>query len=146
MPAVLVRPYGADVRASVHVAVARAGWRLLPLHVVAPRTPDDQALAFVRGVGARVLIVPFHAHRDDRGEFVDGLSLLHKLAVQVPMFPWRVLMPISRTGAAALGLRLARLPEGDTAARTTNAATLLLDEDDLAGADTSFRIDRHLTG
>lgn len=98
-------------------------------------TPDADAIVTIRSHSARMLLMPFHGHRGPAGEILDGVKLLHALHATDASFPWRVVMPVRSTGAAAFHLAFATLPAD------VQAATLVVEN---PAAITPTTLERHL--
>jgi len=79
--------------------------------VVPAGTPDDAAVDEVMHSSGSVLLVPFHGHRDESGEMINGFSFLAKLVERKGSCPWKIVMPVSRYGRAGFMLAEARLPD-----------------------------------
>ena len=120
----VVRPYGERVRARVFALLSRASLEVVPDDIVPSGTSDADAIARVLASPNRILLVPFHAHRDASEDTLDGISFVRLLVATAPNRGFRVIMPVSRFAAAAVSL-----------ARTAGdmpSAVLLVDEDELA--------------
>jgi hypothetical protein len=132
----VVRPYGQRVRAKVFALLERAGLVLHPEDVIPEGTPDDEALRLAASARRRVLLVPFHGHRDTAGHSVDGLVFVRALVAAAPHRDLRVLMPVSSFGAAAVALAAEK---GDVP-----ACVLVLPEAELESPETLARVQDHL--
>ncbi len=106
----VVRPYGQRIRARVFALLEAVGYRVRAEDVIEEGAGDQDAVQRIIALGARRLVVPYHGHRDRAGAVLDGLGLLRRLHEAVPTFPYRVLMPVSRFGAAAVEVARQRLP------------------------------------
>ena len=105
-----VRPYGRRIRSRIFGALESLGARVDIL--VEPQSTDAEALAAVRGTDAHVLLIPFHAHRDKRGELVNGVELIGRIRADVASHrATPVLCPISGVGLAAAELMATRVGE-----------------------------------
>ncbi|MFK7998282.1 MAG: hypothetical protein AB8H86_01750 [Polyangiales bacterium] len=109
-PTTIVRPYNIQIRQRVTSLLERVGCRFRDDHIIAVRTPDSVAVEQVVKIQNPTLLLPFHAHRDMLGQSVDGVTFFEKLIERAAHVPWRVLMPITVFGQAALGLRVSALP------------------------------------
>lgn len=121
----VVRPYGERIRARVFSLVDAAGYQISADDLVPQGESDADAAARVFVRGSRRLVVPYHGHRDREGVPLDGLTFVEHLRKLDPSFPWRVLMPVSRFGAAAVESVRESLDA------TLLASVLFVSEDDL---------------
>jgi hypothetical protein len=69
-----LRPYDARIRSHVFGTLEAMGAAVST--VVETGATDAEALDALRRVAAEVLLIPFHAHRDRRGELVDRKSVV----------------------------------------------------------------------
>lgn len=128
-----LRPYSARIRSRVFAALAKLGAEVTT--AAEAGATNDEAVAAARRAIADVLLIPFHAHRDHRGELVDGLSLISRIRAEVPEHAHTpIVCPISDVGLAAAGLMAARVDE------SAFAGVLLLHEDDIAKGDLAQRL------
>lgn len=123
-----LRPYWRTIRSQVERALGRIGYRIVD--EVAPRTPDDAVLAWLRRRAAPdALLIPFHAHRDQGGELVDGFSLLRRIRRELADYSTLpVVAPVSDLGLAAAQLIASR----ESPERRLRGV-LMLTQEDLAG-------------
>jgi hypothetical protein len=135
LPLVFVRPYSSRIRSAVTKLVLAAGCTVVG--VVEEGTPDAEAVPRVLALGARALVVPFHAHRSRTGEALDGFSFLRALHTAEPAFRRRILMPVSTFATAAVGLQREEL------APQLRDAVMFLHEQDLADPANVARIAAH---
>lgn len=128
----VLRPYSQRIRARVETALASVGLSIVD--DVPAGTPDERVLEWLRTRTAPdALLVPFHAHRDQRGELVHGFELVRRFRRELPFYESiPVISPVSDLGLAAAGLLAAR---DDQRALIENL--LLLRESELDG-DLSF--------
>ena len=139
LPVVVVRPYGERIRKHVFKLVTEAGFKA-PI-VIEPGVPDADAVQRVLALGVRVLVVPFNGHRTLANASVDGFSFLRALFAAAPTAPWRVLMPVSQFGAAAVEIERAKLD-----ARFTEAVLFLSEAElELEREQDASRIGAHFT-
>ena len=133
----VVRPYGDRIRRRVFGHIKRAGLRIDSSHVVPTDATDDEAVQLVQRFNDPVLLVPYHARRNRSGSMTDGLEFLRILVARVGALTQRVLMPVSRFGAAGLELALMReeLPR---------EAVLIITEDELGDLALALRIRDHV--
>jgi hypothetical protein len=138
---VLARPYDVRIRQRVQGLLTSIGVPIDERAVIRSGMPDDEAAQAIPRMRANIVIAPFHAHRDWTGQSVDGLGLLLRLAALRSAFPWQVVMPVSRVGAAAVMLRAQiELPA------TVKERVLILCEDELGLRAAKNRLVRHLAG
>ncbi len=90
-----------------------------------------------------MLLIPFHAHRDDRGQPVNGLGLLRRLREIQHLATVPVVMPISGVGVAAFELMLSREETGSEVSLVLER-TFLLRAHDLDAPDVATRLGTHL--
>jgi len=136
-----VRPYGPRIRERVFALLSAAGFEVDEARVIPAGTSDAEAVEVARRAGHRILLVPFHAHRDSAGTAVNGLDFLLALAGSAGTdFPFRVFMPVSQTGMAAVvtARDSGRIPE------VIDRALLVLPEESLDSPDNLRRLQEHL--
>jgi hypothetical protein len=144
MRVTVVRPYGDDIRQRMFRALEQAGLAPRPDDVIPAGTVDRVVLAVLRTRPEHVLVVPFNAQRDHEGKRTNGLQLLQQLDAETAgAFPWPVLMPVSRYGAAAAHLMLAESERAEVSPRLRERV-LLIDEEDLADPRLAGRIRDHV--
>ena len=136
----VVRPYGSRIRSQVFPLFERAGLTIDPEDVVPPRTADDDAIRMVRASANRVLLVPFHGHRDASGDRVDGLAFLRRLHAASTGFRWKVVMPVSSFARAGVTLSIGR----GTVPEELLSQILFLYDDELDDPGQAQRIERHV--
>ena len=134
---VVVRPYARSFRGEVFAALERAGCELVS--TVPAGTPDRAVVEHLATLDCDLLLMPFHAHRDEHGELVNGLELLLALREQGSRHALTpVLCPVSKVGLAAAGLITSRtggeLP----------GPVLLVEEDDLEASRLEGQLRRFL--
>ncbi|MFW5876850.1 MAG: hypothetical protein ACOCXM_08945 [Myxococcota bacterium] len=140
----VVRPYGDRIRNRVFQVLERAGWS--SQDCVPTGTDDEEAVRWVLHSPTRSLLVPFHGHRLDSGQSVDGLRFLLRLHQAAGgSFRWRVLMPYSHFAAPAVDLLVASHDFERDYPKELRDALMLLSEDDLEDAGLPARIAAHLS-
>jgi hypothetical protein len=132
----VVRPYGARVRAKAFALLEKVDLVVDEGSIIPDGTPDAEAVQVAATARRRVLLVPFHAHADRTGRPVDGLGFVRALVAAAPHRDLRVLMPVSRFGAATVALAQ------DTG--TIPACVLVLSEDELDRLETVARVRAHV--
>lgn len=106
------------------------------------RTRDDEVMSRLKGLRPSVLLLPFHAHRDVRGEPVNGLGILVRLREIDHLASVPVVMPVvSGVGEAAFELLRSR---GGPELDSVLARTFLLRTSELAAPDIGPRLEMHL--
>ena len=110
----VVRPYHSTMRTRVFALLESAGLCSAGAQRVEPGTPDDDALAAIVEARPDVLLIPFHAHRDQAGNRLDGLTLSGRLHLlpDAPQAP--ILMPITPMASASLRLADSKAANGIT--------------------------------
>jgi hypothetical protein len=142
---VVVRPYDARIREQVFAHLKKAGITPDPSVRIPPGTEDDEAIERLRGVKNRVLLIPFHGHRDEAGNFVNGLLFARKLARAAPeLNAAPILMPVSRFAAGAAHLLWEVGVNGEKIAPELKERILLIEEEDLLDENLPFRVRDHL--
>ncbi len=108
MPAVtVVRPYAHKIRNQVFPLLHKAGLHIAEHDIIAPKVSDDEVIDILRQRHPTVLLVPFHAHVDERGQYVNGIDLLERLQTELPkLIGVPVIMPTSSMGLSTVNLRL----------------------------------------
>jgi hypothetical protein len=105
--AVAIRPYGPNIRTRVFALLERAGVMVAERDVIPKGTSDDDVIEALRTRRARVLLAPFHAHRDDQGRNVNGVDTVLRVVSELPNFERvPIIMPVSSSALAAANLRL----------------------------------------
>ncbi|MGE0327780.1 MAG: hypothetical protein AB7S68_36045 [Polyangiaceae bacterium] len=124
-----VRPYAPRLRSQVVELLRAAGVAPQDTLAIPKGTPDREAIKQVRQVRASLLVVPFHAHRDEDGVRVNGLALAERLLEEVPRcLHTPMLVPVSAAGLPAALLALtAAGPRAATPA--VREHVLLIEED-----------------
>lgn len=89
-----VRPEARGLRERISGFLESIGYRLGPGLTIDARTPDDEAAAWADSLDIDLLVLPYHLHRDVRGQTVDGIGvallLSEKYEGRIP-----ILMPVS---------------------------------------------------
>lgn len=143
--AIAVRPYRRAVRDKVFDLLERVACFVREEDVIPAGTSDAQAVARVLSARERVLVVPYHAHRDSYGQMLDGMSFIRCLSEAAEdRFRWRVIMPV--TGQGAAGLELARSGSTPLLDPQVEQSLLTLDAAALDNPATESRLDRFLRG
>ncbi|HJL20426.1 MAG TPA: hypothetical protein RMH99_32465 [Sandaracinaceae bacterium LLY-WYZ-13_1] len=138
---VVARPYTARIRSRVFGILERCGLRPADDDVLPAGLSDDEVLARLEPSTGLVLLIPFHAHRDARGQTLNGLDLIRRLREERPGFERTpVLCPISNVGLAAASLMLSRYDEA------LFERVLFLHEDELDDADAERTVRAFLAG
>jgi hypothetical protein len=140
-PTMAVRPYRERIRERVFTALQRAGCVIAPNDIVPAGTSDEDAVARVLGSTHRVLLVPFHAHKDPQGRPVDGMQFITRLEASAPSWRWRVVMPVSSVAAPAVSIAMSSAAAGTPFAR---GDVLFMPEAELDDPALLTRIRRHL--
>lgn len=109
-PTTIVRPYNTRIRDRVVSLLERVGCSFDEKHLVLAGTGDTEAIEQVVSMKNRLLLLPFHAHRDPQGQPIDGISFFEQLVADRER-GWQALMPTTDFGRAALGLRINALPQ-----------------------------------
>ena len=142
----VVRPYGRQIRERVFALLDRAGLSPREEDVIPKGTDDEQVVATLRRQRPDVLVIPFHAHRDGRGETVNGLDLIERLLEEAPeLSSLPILMPASMTALPAAHLRLSPLAPRPLPERV-RSRILLIDESDLDAPGLADAIRDHVSG
>ncbi|MBM4280869.1 MAG: hypothetical protein FJ137_08935 [Deltaproteobacteria bacterium] len=145
---VAVRPYPIAIRARVLALLGQADCALAGDDALPKAADDTTAIAWLRDRCTPrlpdVLLIPFHHHRDQSGQFVDGLTFARRLHDELPALGTiPIVMPASAVVVA--GVRLALGPH---AARPLSPALrermLLLSEDELELPATRETVRAHL--
>lgn len=145
LSAIAVRPYRRGIRDKVFELLERVGCFIREEDVIVAGTSDEDAVRRVVSAMPRILLVPFHAHRDAEGRMLDGMSFLRALAdASGADFRWRVVMPVSGQGAASLALT--RSGSTMLLEPEVESAILTLEESQLADPATESRLERFLRG
>lgn len=135
----VVRPYGDQVRERVFEVMKEAGCLMKSAEVIPPGTSDADAVVWVKGSRAAVLLVPFHGHRDASGGAIDGVHFLRALSdAEGGGLRRRVVMPYSPFAAAAV--ELARVEPA------IERSVFFLDTDSLDEPDVVARLRAHIHG
>ena len=128
--AVAIRPYGVHIRTRVFALLERAGVTVAERDVIPKGTSDDDVIQALRTRRARVLLAPFHAHRDDQGRNVNGIDIVLRVVSELPNFERVPIMPVSSSASAAANLRLEA--EGSAAIpKSVRDRLFVIDEADL---------------
>lgn len=139
----VIRPYGLSIRQRVFALLERAGLAVRSADVVPKGTTDEDVIHLLKGRPPEILLVPFHAHRDGRGEIVNGLDLLERLAGSVPLERVPVIMPVS-----AMALPAAHLKLSPSSAQpfdvNLRSNVLLLDESELDHPESVAAVVQHV--
>ncbi len=100
--AIAVRPYPNPLRARVLSVLSAAGIEVeIPLELEGAAT-NDEVVAYLRGRGPDVLLVPYHALRDRLDERTSGLDLVVRIRTELPeLRDVPVVMPLSVFGQVA---------------------------------------------
>jgi hypothetical protein len=136
-----VRPYAPSIRARVFALLRSLGLEVDEGGSIPARTRDDEVMSRLRGLSPSVLLVPFHAHRDDRGEPVNGLGILVRLREIEHLASVPVVMPVSGVGEAAFELLRSR---GGPELDSVLTRTFLLRTSELDGPELGSRLEVHL--
>ena len=115
----------------------RAGLVVSDGHIVPVSATDEEAVRLTIELGDSILLTPYHAQRAASGEVKDGISFLRRLTGALCGLPHRVLMPVSRFGAAGLELAL-------TSAELPLERVLIITEDELDDRSLAARIRLHV--
>lgn len=143
--AIAVRPYRRAVRDKVFDLLERVACFVRDEDVIPAGTSDAHAVARVLAARERVLVVPFHAHRDANGQMLDGMSFVRALAdASQHRFRWQIIMPV--TGQGAAGLELARSGSTQLLDPEVERSLLTLDGAALENPATEARLERFLRG
>lgn len=142
--AVAVRPYGAHIRTRVFALLERAGVTVAERDVIPKGTSDDDVIQALRTRRARVLLVPFHAHRDEQGRNVNGIDIVLRIVSELPNFDRvPIIMPISASASAAANLRL-EAEDSVAIPKSVRDRILVIDEADLDRPELLARLASHL--
>lgn len=142
--AVAIRPYGPHIRARVFALLERAGVTVAERDVIPKGTSDDDVIRALRTRRARVLLVPFHAHRDDAGRSVNGIDIVLRVVSELPNFERvPIVMPVSSSASAAANLRLRAEDEG-AIPKSVRDRIFVIDETDLDHPELLTRLADHL--
>ena len=124
------RPYGERIRKRVFSFLDSMGYELGAGLVLAPGRSNAVAAQWIRGLpNVDLLLIPFHVHRTESGDLVDGigvLSLINDLYVNAPR---PTLMPVSHYSLKASFPR--RLDELRDAAPAAERFLLPMREDQI---------------
>lgn len=89
-----VRPEARALRERISGFLESIGYRLGSGLSLDPRTPDEEAALWADQVDVDLLVLPYHLHRDQRGQMVDGIGVAlllgDKYEARIP-----ILMPVS---------------------------------------------------
>jgi hypothetical protein len=78
--------------------------------VIPKGTPDDSVIDRLREKPPDILLIPFHAHRDERGEVLNGIAVAERLAAALPSLAGvPILMPASTVALPGARLKLSPL-------------------------------------
>ena len=142
--AVDIRPYGAHIQTRVLALLERAGVMVAERDVIPKGTSDDDVIQALRTRRARVLLAPFHAHRDDQGRNVNGIDIVLRVANELPSFERvPIIMPVSSSASAAAKIRLEA--EGSGAIpKSVRDRLFVIDEADLDHPKLLSQLTSHL--
>lgn len=142
----VVRPYGPSIRGRVFALLERAGLVIREADVIPKGTSDERVIERLGKKVPEILLIPFHAHRDEHGEDVNGIAVAERLTAALPSLALvPILMPASTVALPAARLKLSPLghhPLSDD----LRARILLLDESALDREETVAAILRHVHG
>lgn len=140
----VVRPYGPSIRQRVFALLERSGLVVRDADVIPKGTSDESVIEKLRERPPEILLIPFHAHRDERGEDVNGIAVAERLAAALPSLAGvPILMPASTVALPGARLKLSPLgphPLSDE----LRARILLLDESALDQPGTVAAILHHI--
>ncbi len=91
---VVIRPYGDSIRKRVFAFLFDLGYD--PEGRIEPGTPNDEVLSTLKSMRYDLLLCPYHLHKDNNDQVVEGIQVLELLCSQ-SMIPLAtpILMPIS---------------------------------------------------
>ncbi len=145
---VAVRPYHVAIRARVLALLGQAECVLAPDDAVPMGTDDTTVIAWRKARCTPrppdALLIPFHRHRDTRGEHIDGLGVARRIEDELPALrDVPILMPASSVVVAGVRLALSHhavrpLPP------SLRDRVLLLPEDELDLPATREAVRAHL--
>ncbi len=140
----VVRPYGPSIRQRVFALLERCGLVVLEADVIPKGTSDERVLEKLRERPPEILLIPFHAHRDQNGDGLNGIAIAERLAAALPSLARvPILMPASTVALPGARLRLSPLgshPLSDD----LRARILLIDESALDQPETVAAILHHV--
>lgn len=136
-----VRPYAPRIRKRVFDHLQKAGCQIRPENIIEAGTGDKTAVRLALTWNTPVLLVPFHAHRDQDERKVDGLGFLRALnAACGRSFTWQVVMPVSNFALPAVTAMFSR----DEVPSRVGDRILVISEDELDDPATTQRIRKHV--
>ena len=140
----IVRPYLPRVRGRVFELLHQTGIGTDGAPQVEAGTSDEVAIAAVVAAQPDVLLVPFHAHHDARGDRLDGLTLCRRLRDEGSVAGVPVLMPVTRMAAASLRLMSVTGKHASVHRELLQRRVLVLPDEQLDDPVTSGRVLAHL--
>ncbi|MEM7154341.1 MAG: hypothetical protein AAF799_15955 [Myxococcota bacterium] len=140
----IVRPYLHRVRGRVFNLLHQAGIGTDGAAEVATGTSDEEAIAAVVAAQPDVLLIPFHAHHDEAGEQLDGLTLCRRLGEVGSVAGIPVLMPVTRMAAASLRLMSVTGEHASVHRELLTTRVLVLADEALDDPVTAARVLTHL--
>ncbi len=141
---ILVRPYGTHLRQRVLHLLKRAEVEVHDQNVIPMGLPDAEVLRELKNRTASALIIPYHAHRDQAGNEVNGVDLGERILAELHQFAdTPILMPASAVALPAIWLRMSPMSPHPISKEMQNRL-LLLDEDQLETAETLTATIKHL--
>ena len=139
-----VRPYDSRIRRRVFAVLERAGLVIEESDIVPKGTSDADVLQMLRDRPPGILLIPFHAHRDDHGANINGVAFAERLAAVLPsLSEIPILMPASTVALPGAELMLSPFnprPLSDD----LRSRILLLDESALDQPETVAAIRHHV--
>lgn len=141
----VVRPYGDRIRARVFACLGEAGLQIRPDDIIPTGTSDQECIERVRGTANRILLVPFHGHRDSEGQRVTGVEFIAKLDRACDgHFGWRVLMPVSKFAKPAVELMFNQTASDGPLRPELRSAILWMFENELDDPGLAQRVQDHV--
>ena len=96
----VVRPYDEAIRRRVFGILEQAGLSIGERDIIAPGVSNEEVLEQLEWCRDHTLLIPFHAHRDESGKSLNGVSLYREVRDRWPHLRDNpVLMPVEDASA-----------------------------------------------
>lgn len=108
-----VRPYPGRLGARVMELISDAGYLVGPNAILPAGTSDERAARWIGRNSFELLVIPFHLHRGDGGEVLDGIGVLLQLPESDFLRPVPIVMPVRNFSWHASFLRRFEVLQGE---------------------------------